>query len=129
MAHGVECRMPFIDYRIVEFVFSLPNESLVGGGFTKRVLREAVAGIVPEQTRMNKVKIGFNAPIVEWFFGPLRELMLDTMRSRDFLQNELFDGRGLANDFETWLKSPQWTAHGHLATGALRALEKMLSGF
>ena len=108
MAHGVECRMPFIDYRIVEFVFSLPNESLVGGGFTKRVLREAVAGIVPEQTRMNKVKIGFNAPIVEWFFGPLRELMLDTMRSRDFLQNELFDGRGLANDFETWLKSPQW---------------------
>jgi asparagine synthase (glutamine-hydrolysing) len=108
MSHGVECRMPFMDHRIVEFVFSLPNESLVGGGFTKRVLREAVAGIVPEQTRINKVKIGFNAPIVEWFLDPLREMMLDTMRSGYFLQSQLFDGRGLADDFETWLKSPRW---------------------
>ncbi len=108
MAHGVESRMPFMDYRIVEFIFSLPNESLVGGGFTKRVLREAVAGIVPEETRTNKVKIGFNAPIVEWSLGPLGEIMLDTMRSQDFLQSQLFDGRGLADAFETWLKSPQW---------------------
>jgi hypothetical protein len=57
---------------------------------------------------MNKVKIGFNAPIVEWSLGPLREIMLDTMRSQDFLQSQLFDGRGLADGFEAWLKSPQW---------------------
>jgi asparagine synthase (glutamine-hydrolysing) len=108
MAHGVECRMPFMDFRIVEFIFSLPEESLVGGGFSKRVLREAVRGLVPDSTRLNNVKIGFNAPIVEWFLGPLRELMLDTMSSRDFQQAPFFDGPKLVHDFQSWLKAPNW---------------------
>jgi asparagine synthase (glutamine-hydrolysing) len=101
--------MPFMDYRIVEFVFSLPEESLIGGGFTKRILREAVRGFVPDSTRLEKVKIGFNAPIVEWFLGPLRELMLDTMKSADFRENQFFGGPKLAETFETWLKAPNWT--------------------
>ncbi len=108
MAHGVECRMPFMDFRIVEFIFSLPEKSLVGGGFTKRILREAVRGLVPDSTRLNKVKIGFNAPIVEWFLGPLRELMLDTMESRDFQQAPFFEGPKLAHEFQSWLKAPNW---------------------
>jgi hypothetical protein len=49
-------------------------------------------GLVPESTRLNKVKIGFNAPIVEWFLGPLRELMLDTMRVK-VLGSQYFDGQ------------------------------------
>lgn len=63
MANGVECRMPFMDYRIVEFVFSLPFESKVGNGFKKRIIRSAMDGILPDQIRRNKLKIGFNAPI------------------------------------------------------------------
>jgi asparagine synthase (glutamine-hydrolysing) len=108
MAHGVECRMPFMDYRIVEFAFSLPNESRVGGGFTKRVLRKAVDGLVPDTTRLNKVKVGFNAPIVEWFCGHLRELMLDTMRSAEFRQAVYFEGDALGIQFEQWLRNPRW---------------------
>jgi asparagine synthase (glutamine-hydrolysing) len=108
MAHGVECRMPFMDYRIVDFLFSLPEESLIGGGYTKRVLREAMKGLVPDSTRLSRVKIGFNAPIVEWFLGPLRELILDTMRSAGFRQSDFFDGAKLAEKFEEWLKSPTW---------------------
>ncbi len=108
MAHGVECRMPFMDYRVVEFVFSLPEESLVGDGFTKRVLREAVRGLVPESICSNSIKIGFNAPIVEWFLGPLREVILDTMRGKDFRQNGFFDGQRLAKQFEIWLNAPNW---------------------
>jgi asparagine synthase (glutamine-hydrolysing) len=108
MAHGVECRMPFMDYRIVEFVFSLPQESLVGGGYTKRVLRQAVQGLVPESIRLNRTKIGFNAPLVEWFMGPLRQLMLDIMQSTDFKQSPFFDGPHLLNRFEGWLQEPNW---------------------
>jgi asparagine synthase (glutamine-hydrolysing) len=108
MAHGVESRMPFMDYRIVEFVFSLPNESLVGGGFTKRILRKAVDGLVPDATRLNKVKIGFNAPIVEWYAGPLRELMLDTMRSAEFRQSMYCEGDAWSIVFEQWLRNPRW---------------------
>jgi asparagine synthase (glutamine-hydrolysing) len=108
MAHGVECRMPFMDYRIVEFVFSLPNESRVGDGFTKRALRKAVEGLVPDRNRLKKIKIGFNAPMVEWFTGPLREFMLDTMGTAEFKQTQYFDGSTLGTQFERWLSNPKW---------------------
>jgi asparagine synthase (glutamine-hydrolysing) len=108
MAHGIECRMPFMDYRLVEFIFSLPEESLVGGGFTKRVLRQAMRGLIPEATCFNRVKIGFNAPIVEWFQGPLRTIMLDTMQNTDFQQSTYFDGASLKMKFERWLQKPNW---------------------
>ncbi len=110
MASGVECRMPFMDYRVVEFVFSLPTTSKVGGGYTKRVLREAMQGILPDETRLRKRKIGFNAPIVEWFTGNLKTWMADQMNSTAFLQSNYFDGKKIQADFEQFTKSnnPQW---------------------
>jgi asparagine synthase (glutamine-hydrolysing) len=108
MAHGVECRMPYMDYKIVEFVFSLPEVSVVGGGYTKRVLREAVRGLIPDGTRLNKNKIGFNAPLVEWFAGPLRELMRDMLASRECRESAHFIGRDLSDRFSAWLKDPRW---------------------
>jgi asparagine synthase (glutamine-hydrolysing) len=110
MAHGVECRMPFMDHRIVEYIFSLPEESLIGGGYTKRVLREAIRGLVPDSTRLNKTKIGFNAPLVEWFAGPLRELMCDILASRDCRESAYFNGRDLSERFSSWLQDPQWNS-------------------
>jgi asparagine synthase (glutamine-hydrolysing) len=71
MAHGVEVRMPFMDYRLVNFSFSLPAESKIGGGFTKLILREAMRGLLPEEIRVRKGKIGFNSPLLQWFQGPL----------------------------------------------------------
>ncbi|MBF0430933.1 MAG: asparagine synthase (glutamine-hydrolyzing) [Fibrobacteria bacterium] len=110
MAYGVECRMPFVDYRLVEYLFSLPPRSKIGGGYTKRVLREAVKDILPDSIRLNKQKIGFNSPIVDWFSGPLKTYMSDQMASSAFLESGFFDGRSLRSDFETFLKSPapQW---------------------
>lgn len=105
MAHGVECRMPFMDYRIVDFVFSLPVESKVGGGYTKRVLRESVKGILPDETRLDKVKIGFNAPMVQWYAGPLRTWMLDMMNSTDYVTSNYFDGKLFLKEFEMHLKT------------------------
>jgi asparagine synthase (glutamine-hydrolysing) len=110
MANGVECRMPFMDYRIVEFVFSLPTESKVGGGYTKRILREATKGVLPDETRLNKKKIGFNAPIVNWFDNELKEFMLEHIYSDSFLNSTYFDGKKLRIDFENFLnsKSKNW---------------------
>ncbi len=72
MAHGVEVRMPFMDYRIVNFVFSLPPESKIGQGYTKLVLRRAMEGILPDRIRLRKRKIGFNSPVVQWLQNELR---------------------------------------------------------
>ena len=110
MANGVECRMPFMDYRIVEFLFSLPVESKVGDGYTKRILREATKGILPDETRLNKLKIGFNAPIVDWFKGNLKDFMLEIINSNEFLESKYFDGKKLNYDFLDFLnkKKPLW---------------------
>lgn len=72
MASGVEIRMPFMDHRLVAYTFSLPWTSKVGGGFTKRIMRDALKNIVPEEIRCRRDKIGWNAPLHEWLRGPLK---------------------------------------------------------
>lgn len=103
MAHGIECRMPFMDYRIVEFIFSLPAQSKVGKGYTKLVLREAMNGILPDFIRLNRTKIGFNAPIVDWFRGGLKDWMLSQMNEPSFLTNPYFDGKDIKQRFENFV--------------------------
>jgi asparagine synthase (glutamine-hydrolysing) len=106
MMNGVECRMPFLDYRLVEFVFSLPPQAKVGHGYTKRILREAMRGIVPDETLNNRQKIGFNGPIVDWLRGPLREWAQDHMASKSFQECEYFNGPKLRDQFEQFAVAP-----------------------
>jgi asparagine synthase (glutamine-hydrolysing) len=110
MASGVECRMPFMDYRLVEFVFSLPLRSRVGGGFTKRVLRHAMQGVLPEATRTRRAKTGFNAPFHAWLTGPLNTWLLDRMNSTQFLDSEIFDGRAARDRWEYSASAPSAAA-------------------
>jgi asparagine synthase (glutamine-hydrolysing) len=73
MASGVEIRMPFLDHRLVCFTFALPWTSKVGGTYTKRIIRDALKGIIPEQIRTRRDKIGWNAPLHEWFKSSLKK--------------------------------------------------------
>lgn len=110
MAFGVECRMPFMDYRIVEFIFSLPPEAKVGHGYTKRILREAMKELVPDKVRLEKQKTGFNAPIVDWFKGPLKKFMEEEMEQEEFVNSKYFDGKKIKQEFTKFTKDPhaQW---------------------
>ena len=69
MHAGVEVRMPFLDYRIIEFAFTLPNDFKVRNGFSKAIVREAAQGIVPDHILRNKLKSGWNSPMGEWLAG------------------------------------------------------------
>jgi asparagine synthase (glutamine-hydrolysing) len=71
MAHGVEVRMPFMDWRLVTYTMALPEASKSSGGYTKMVARRAMQGRMPEQIRMGRRKLGFNSPMPEWLNGPL----------------------------------------------------------
>ena len=71
MAESVEVRMPFMDHRLVSFVFSLPLSSKLGGGYTKRIVRDAMKDIVPEPILTRRDKIGWNAPLHNWLSGEL----------------------------------------------------------
>jgi len=91
MANGVEIRMPFMDHRIVSLAFSLPWTSKIRGGFSKSIIRDAVAPYMPNEITYRKTKIGFNSPIVDWMRGPLKEFMMDTVSSKSFKDCELID--------------------------------------
>lgn len=87
MAYSRELRIPFLDHRLVEFSFSLPDPLLIQRGFTKYVLRQAIEGIVPDAVRWAP-KRPDPIPQREWLAGPLNE------RINDLLGSRLFASRG-----------------------------------
>ena len=66
MAHSVEARVPFLDHRLVEFSYNLPDDFLKKDGVTKRILRDAMTDLVPEKIRNRKDKMGFSTPEEYW---------------------------------------------------------------
>lgn len=96
MQSSIEIRSPFMDYRLVSFVFSLPLKSKLGGGYTKRILRDALVNQMPESIRTRKLKIGLSAPLVHWFNGSLKEYLADTVNSGSFQSQSYWNGKELA---------------------------------
>jgi len=66
MACSIEARSPFYDRRLIEFCLSLPGGYHINGRKTKRLLRRAMRGILPERIRTRLDKQGFHAPIGRW---------------------------------------------------------------
>ncbi|MGZ6281299.1 MAG: asparagine synthetase B family protein, partial [Ktedonobacteraceae bacterium] len=66
MAHSVESRVPFLDYRLVEYVLGLPDEFKLKDGVTKLVLREGMRDVLPECIRTRMDKLGFVTPEEVW---------------------------------------------------------------
>lgn len=62
----IEPRTPFLDYRVVEFAFSLPPEYLIRNGWHKWVLREATRQILPPEIVWRRKKMGFPFPLKKW---------------------------------------------------------------
>lgn len=83
MAFSVEARLPFLDYRIVEFLFSLPSRMKIKHGYTKRVLREGMKGTIPENVRWRVSKLGFATPEQQWQRSILRPLVAEALRSEN----------------------------------------------
>lgn len=76
MAFSIESRVPFLDHRLVQLCFSMPNEHKVYRGETKRVLRKAMRGIVPDEVLDRKDKTGFITPgHIKWLRGELKFLL------------------------------------------------------
>lgn len=75
MAAGLECRVPLLDRKLVEYAFSLRPQRLLRPGATKVAFREAVEPWVPEAVR-KRPKAGFSPPFKRWVGGPGRESAL-----------------------------------------------------
>jgi len=109
MSHGVEIRMPFMDYRLVEFIFSLDGSHKINKHYTKSILREAASGLIPEDIRLRRNKIGINAPMVEWFNGSFNNFILDITRSKNFVESNIWNGRLVGSKIEKLCSTKSWT--------------------
>jgi asparagine synthase (glutamine-hydrolysing) len=90
MAHGVEARVPFLDHELVELCMQIPPWQKVHALTEKRVLREALRGIVPEDVRVRR-KWGLRAPIASWMRPPLPRfaselLSVDALRAKGYFE-------------------------------------------
>ena len=93
MAHNIEVRSPFLDWRIVEFCLSIPSEAKIGGGFTKRILRDAMKDIIPNSIRLRYSKLGFAPPMASYLENKsLQSYILDIICSSNYLESKLFNG-------------------------------------
>jgi asparagine synthase (glutamine-hydrolysing) len=109
MAHGIEVRMPFMDWRLVTYVMSLPDEMKAGDGATKRVAREAMRGLMPEAIRTSPRKVGFNSQMPAWLNGSLGRWALDVVgRGGDDLFDELVDRKSLAARIDALNRRQEW---------------------
>jgi len=91
MAHSREVRLPFCDYRIAEFVFSLPPNYLMDNAQTKRLLRDAMEGILPNVIRKRWNKQGFLPPQDGWFADGLSNLAREILDSAAFRERGYWD--------------------------------------
>ncbi len=109
MAHGVEVRMPFVDWRLVTYVFSLPPESLVGQGYTKLVLRRALADLLPQPVARRRDKIGFAAPVSQWLQTSWRPWLEGVLNDPGFRDGIAWDGRAIAAYAAARTQQGDWT--------------------
>jgi len=79
MAFSIESRVPFLDHRLVEYSFSLPDALKLNKGWSKKILRESMRGIMPHEIIDRKDKKGFVTPgESKWLRGALKPLLEET---------------------------------------------------
>jgi asparagine synthase (glutamine-hydrolysing) len=120
MAFGIEARTPFLDYRLVEHAMALPAEALVKGGWSKAILRDAMRGVLPEDVRLRRDKLGFTTPEKRWLaeLAPhVREWLGSGSRVAARLQPRALEG---------WLSEPAAAMAGRPGLWRLVAAEHWL---
>jgi len=89
MAHALEVRAPFLDYRIIEFAARLPSAWKIKGNRKKIILKRAFGKLLPERI-LHRKKHGFTVPLDSWFRSELREMgeasLLDVEALGEYLE-------------------------------------------
>ena len=99
MHFSIEARVPFLDYRVVEYLASLPLDQKLRRGVTKYALRRAIKGLVPEAIRCRMDKMGFVTPEEVWMGRELGPLVEEVFASESFRSRPYWDADAVAADF------------------------------
>ena len=104
MAHSLEIRLPFLDYRVIEFASRLPAKWKINGLDEKYILKQSFNGLIPDSIR-KRVKQPYRAPIREVFFQDSSSELVDDMMSDDYLcKVGLFNAKKVGKLLERYRK-------------------------
>ncbi len=95
MAASIEARMPFMDHELAAYVSSLDDRFRVQGRVGKRLLREAMARLLPREI-LHRPKVGFRVPVSDWFRGPMKDYLNDHLRGEQARTRHYYRPQALA---------------------------------
>ena len=112
MAHSIEARVPFLDYRLVEFLSKVPEQMKIRGVTTKHILRQAFRDFIPKPVLDRKDKIGFKAT-PDLTFDLINKTRSNLVENRTEYEKHWFDsedlkqvfrssGREMSKEFNLW---------------------------
>lgn len=87
MANSLEVRSPFLDYKLVDFAFSIPQEYKIDSSMKKRIVQDAFRSMLPEEI-YNRPKHGFEIPLLGWFKNELWGLINDDLLEKNFVAEQ-----------------------------------------
>jgi asparagine synthase (glutamine-hydrolysing) len=87
MANSLEIRTPFLDYELVNFLFSLPDNFKINTSIRKRILQDSFKDFLPAQL-YNRPKKGFEVPLLKWFRKEMKSLIADDLLSEKFIEEQ-----------------------------------------
>lgn len=87
MAHSLEVRNPFLDYRVVDFAFGLPDSYKTGKRGRKLILLDTFRDLFPPEI-LNRSKQGFEVPLLGWFRKDLKPLIEENYLADSFIRSQ-----------------------------------------
>jgi asparagine synthase (glutamine-hydrolysing) len=104
MAFSIEARVPLLDHKLVEYGVGLPDHLKVQNGWSKFAVRQAMRGVLPEEVRLRKTKLGFASPDRLWLSQDLRPKIQEFINA-GLRCDRYVDGLALRR----WYGSPETT--------------------
>lgn len=87
MANSLEVRSPFLDYELVNFIFSLPEDFKINTSIRKRIAQDTFKEMLPAKL-YNRPKKGFEVPLLKWFRGEMKSMITDDLLSKSFIEEQ-----------------------------------------
>ena len=98
MAFSVESRIPYLDQELVEWFLRLPCDARIRDGWSRSILRRGLAGVIPEEVRKRRWKVGFTTPEMRWIKA-LRASFVSLFQSPAFQSRSYWDGSKVVESF------------------------------
>ncbi len=103
MRFSIEGRVPFLDFRLVKYLFSLPEEAIIKNGWNKYILRKSMKDLLPSQIRNRRNKIGFTTPEHEWFMR-MKNRIYGIFLSESFASRPYFNQTEVLQAFRKFIE-------------------------